>query len=524
MGAILILLATIGMLLAITAQWFSAKAAVGFGTQIRHELFSHIQKLSFSDIDKTGTATFITRITADANQVQNGVNMVLRLLLRSPLIVFGATIMAFTVDARISLVFVIAIPILALIIFFIMFITMPLYKKIQESLDKVLIRTRENLTGIRVIRAFNKEENEFQKFQKENQTLYNFQVFAGKISALTNPLTVLVINISIIAIIWFGAINVNIGTLSQGKVVALLNYMSQILVELIKFANFIILINRSLTSAKRINEILEIEKEEKEEVNTNLDLEDYSDYTNKPLIKFDNVSLTYKGDKEESLSNISFEINKGETIGIIGGTGSGKSSIVNLIPKFYDYTKGNIYYMGQSLKSISSKKLREKIGFVLQKSVLFEGSIRSNLCLANENISDKDLYKALEIAQAKEIVDNRKNKLDDIVEHEGKNFSGGQRQRLCIARALAKKPDILILDDSTSALDYATDAALRKSIKENLQGMTLIIVSQRIASVRNADKIIVMDDGKISDIGKHEYLLKNCDIYKEIYDICESQN
>ena len=498
----LLLLAVIGLTCSITAQYFSAKAAVGCATGIRHALFKHIQSLSFTELDELGTSTLITRMTSDINQVQNGVNLVLRLFLRSPFIVFGAMIMAFTIDVKAALVFAAAIPVLAVIVFGIMVGTRPLYKKVQAGLDTILGITRENLTGVRVIRAFNKQDEELNHLQK----------FVGKISGLMNPLTYVVVNVSIIALIWIGGVRVNQGALTQGQVVALYNYMSQILVELIKLANLIINITKALACAGRIQSIFDVKpgmqdgtagvKESDDEV---------------PVVEFKNAALKYSGAGDTSIAGVSFKAYRGQTIGIIGGTGSGKSSLVGLIPRFYDATEGEVLIDGVNVKDIKLEELRDKVGIVMQKAVLFKGSIRNNMQVAKQDATDGEIDEALAIAQAKEFVDKKDGRLDYMIEQGGKNLSGGQRQRLTIARAVVKKPDVLILDDSASALDFATDAALRKSIRTMPNNPTVFIVSQRSASLMHADKIIVLDDGNVAGIGTHSELLANCEVYREIY-------
>ena len=511
MSLLLVTLAVIGLTCAITAQYFAAKAAVGCATGMRHHLFKHIQSLSFTEMDTIGTSTLITRMTSDINQVQNGVNLVLRLFLRSPFIVFGAMIMAFTIDVKAALVFAVAIPVLAVIVFGIMLSTRPLYKKVQAGLDKILGITRENLTGVRVVRAFNKQENEIREFKQANEQLNHLQKFVGKISGLMNPLTYVVVNISIIALIWIGAVRVNAGTLTQGQVVALYNYMSQILVELIKLANLIINITKALACAGRIENVFSIKSSMQNGSTTE------STDTQAAAVEFKNVSLRYSGAGDESLTDISFTVKKGQTIGVIGGTGSGKSSLVNLIPRFYDVTKGEIYIDGVNVKDYRIEALREKVGIVLQKAQLFKGTIRDNIRWGKKDATDTEIMEALDIAQAREFVEKKDGKLDSFVDQGGKNLSGGQRQRLTIARAVVRKPDILILDDSASALDYATDAALRKSIREMKDAPTLFIVSQRAASLMHADRIIVLDDGNVAGIGTHEELLENCEVYQEIY-------
>lgn len=518
MCMMLILLAIIGLVCSITAQYFAAKAAVGCATGLRHHLFSHIQSLSFSELDTVGTSTLITRMTSDVNQVQNGVNLVLRLFLRSPFIVFGAMIMAFTIDVQAALVFVAAIPILAIIVFGIMFITRPMYKKVQSGLDKILGITRENLVGVRVIRAFNKENEEVRRFKQSNEQLNHLQKFVGKISGLMNPLTYVVVNVSIIVLIWIGAIRVNAGTLSTGQVIALYNYMSQILVELIKLANLIISVTKALACANRIDEIFCVQsemvdgkidiKKQKEQKNSNVQT---------PIIEFKNVSLKYKGGGEEAISDINFKVNRGETVGVIGGTGSGKSSLIGLIPRFYDATKGEVLIDGVNVKEYTQESIRSKVAVVMQKALLFKGTIRDNVKWGKQDATDEEIMTALEVSQAKEFVEKKDGVLDAFVDQAGKNLSGGQRQRLTIARAVVGQPDILILDDSSSALDFATDAALRNSIRNMMPSPTLFIVSQRAASMMHADKIIVLDDGIITGIGTHKELLASCEVYQEIY-------
>lgn len=509
----LILLAIIGLVCAITAQYFSAKAAVGAATGMRHSLFAHIQTFSFTEMDTLGTSTLVTRMTSDINQVQNGINMVLRLFLRSPFIVFGAMIMAFTIDAKAALVFVAAIPVLALIVFGIMLATRPMYKNVQSGLDKILGITRENLTGVRVIRAFNKEQDEIKRFKNDNESLNRLQKYVGKISGLMNPLTYVVVNVSIIALIWIGGVRVNAGALTQGQVVALYNYMSQILVELIKLANLIITITKALACAGRIESVFDVtsgmadgsvkEAVAKEE---------------QPGVEFKNVSLTYSGSGASSVEGINFKAMKGQTIGVIGGTGSGKSSLVNLIPRLYDATQGEVLVDGVNVKDYDIEALRNKVGIVMQKAVLFKGTIRENMWMGKKGATDEQIDEALEISQSKEFVDSKQGRLDYVIEQGGKNLSGGQRQRLTIARAIVRKPDVLILDDSASALDFATDAALRKAIRGMNNSPTVFIVSQRAASLMYADLIIVLDDGQVAGMGTHDELLANCEVYKEIYE------
>ena len=521
MCMVLVLLAVIGLTCSITAQYFAAKAAVGFATKLRHALFAHIESLSFTEMDTVGTATLITRMTSDVNQVQNGVNLVLRLFLRSPFIVFGAMIMAFTIDIKAALVFVVTIPLLSVIVFGIMLISIPLYKKVQSALDKVLGITRENLTGSRVIRAFNKEEDETVHFNENNDLLTRAQIYVGKISALMNPLTYVIINGAIVVLVWTGAVRVDNGYITQGEVVALINYMSQILVELVKLANLIININKSIACGNRIQSIFEMQPSITDGCSQNVDKvqTDASDRSENTeyAVEFSHVGLTYAGAGDESLTDIDFKVKKGETIGIIGGTGSGKSSVVNLIPRFYDVTSGFIKVDGKDVRDYPLEELRGKIGTVLQKAVLFHGTIRENLKWGNQDATEEDLNRAITVAQAKEFVDNKEGGLDFEIEQGGKNLSGGQRQRLTIARAVVKKPEILILDDSASALDFATDAALRKAIREMEGETTVFIVSQRAASIQHADRIVVLDDGKIVGLGTSEELLESCEVYREIY-------
>lgn len=515
LGAVLVVLGIVGLISSLTAQYFSAKAAVGFATKLKHSLFEHIQGLSFSEIDKLGTSTLITRMTSDINQLQNGVNMVLRLFLRSPFIVFGAMVMAFTVDVKAALIFVVIIPLLSVVVFTIMGITIPMFKKVQQGLDNVLLKTRENLTGARVIRAFCKEDEEIKSFNISNEALTNISKKTSKISALMNPITYIIINCGIAALLYTGAIRVDSGALTQGQVVALINYMSQILVELIKLANLIILVTKAIASGNRVWAIFEQKNSLNEVEYTTVD-ENYDKYKDSAIV-FDNVCLKYGSSKEEALSNISFEVKRGETVGIIGGTGSGKSSLVNMIPRFYDATDGGIYVDGINVKNYRKEELRRKIGIVLQKAVLFKGTIKENIMWGNKEATIEDINDAIKIAQAVDVVEKKEKKLDEMVEQGGSNLSGGQKQRLTIARAMVRKPEILILDDSASALDFATDAALRKAIKNVDFNPTVFIVSQRAASIMHADKIIVLDDGKAVGMGTHEELLATCDVYKEIY-------
>lgn len=510
MCGILILLALVGLTCSITAQYFAAKAAVGFATKVRHALFDHIQKLSYTEMDTAGTDTMITRMTSDINQAQSGVNMVLRLFLRSPFIVFGAMIMAFTIDVKAALIFVVTIPVLSIVVFGIMIITIPLFRRVQASLDKVLGVTRENLTGSRVIRAFNKEQEEIADFDESNEKLTDVQLFVGKISALMNPLTYIIINVALVILIWTGAIRVNIGKISQGEVVALVNYMSQILVELVKLANLIITVTKAIACGNRVQSIFEMETSM---VDGNGSGKEDTGYT----VEFRNVSMRYKGAGADTLTGIDFKAKPGDTIGIIGGTGSGKSSVVNLIPRFYDVTEGQVMVDGMDVRDYKITDLRDKIGIVPQKAVLFAGTVRSNLAWGKEDATEEEMQQALSVAQAAEVVDKKDGKLDAEVEQGGKNFSGGQKQRLTIARALVKQPEILIMDDSSSALDYATDAKLRQAIHNMPNRPTVFIVSQRAASIMYADKIIVLDDGTVAGAGTHEELLKDCSVYQEIY-------
>ena len=518
MGLLLLLLGVVGLASSITAQFFAAKAAVGVSTKLRQALFDHIEDLSFTDIDKAGTSTMITRMTSDVNQVQSGVNMTLRLFLRSPIIVFGAMIMAFTIDVKCALIFVVAIPLLSVVVFGIILSTIPMYKKVQSKLDQVLGITRENLTGVRVIRAFHQEAKEEERFRENNEALSAMQIFVGKISACMNPVTYVIVNGAIIALIYTGAVQVNIGNLSQGEVVAIINYMNQILVELVKLANLIVTMTKALACADRVASVFEIGTDaayaEKSVQNQKL-----ADKVDKkaPFLNFKHVSLTYQGAGAPTLQDMNFTVNRGDTVGIIGGTGSGKTSLVNLIPGFYPATEGEILLEGRDIRTMSDEELRGRIGVVPQKAVLFKGTIRSNLQWGKPDATEEEMWKALELAQASEVVDGKPGKLDATVAQNGKNFSGGQRQRLTIARALVRNPEILILDDSASALDYATDAKLRAAIRTLEDKITTFIVSQRASTIRHADKIIVLDDGEIAGVGTHDELLKDCTVYQEIY-------
>lgn len=541
MGLLLVALGLIGLTCSITAQYFAAKAAVGFATKLKHSLFEHIQSLSFTEMDTLGTSSMITRMTSDINQVQNGVNMVLRLFLRSPFIVFGAMIMAFTIDVKAAFTFVVTIPLLSVVVFGIMMITMPMYKRVQANLDKVLNSTRENLTGARVIRAFNKEKEEVDKFEEENMILANMQLFVGKISALTNPVTYIIINVATIVLLYTGAVRVNEGSITQGQVVALVNYMSQILIELVKLANLIITITKALACANRVENVLEIhssmeweqktlpengaqtkeagrsEENRQPEQAGGLEEERQSEQEKGYVVEFDHVHLTYAGAGAESLSDIDFKVKRGQTVGIIGGTGAGKSSLVNMIPRFYDASAGSVKIDGRDVRNYKMEELRQKVGIVLQKAVLFQGTIRDNLLWGRKDATEEELWQALETAQAKEFVEQKTGKLDAQIAQAGRNLSGGQKQRLTIARALVGKPEILILDDSASALDYATDAALRKAIRSLDADMTVFVVSQRASSIQYADRIIVLDDGEVAGLGTHEELLADCSVYQEIY-------
>ena len=516
MGLLLLLLGVVGLASSITAQFFAAKAAVGFSTQLRQALFDHIEDLSFTDIDKAGTSTMITRMTSDVNQVQSGINMTLRLFLRSPIIVFGAMIMAFTIDVKCALIFVVAIPLLSVVVFGIILSTIPMYKKVQSKLDQVLGITRENLTGVRVIRAFHQEAKESDRFRENNEALSAMQIFVGKISACMNPVTYIIVNGAIIALIYTGAVQVNIGNLSQGEVVAIINYMNQILVELVKLANLIVTMTKALACADRVASVFEIGADAAYMGAQNQKLADKVDKS-APFLDFKHVSLTYQGAGAPTLQDMNFTVNRGDTVGIIGGTGSGKTSLVNLIPGFYPATEGEILLEGRDIKTMSDEELRGRIGVVPQKAVLFKGTIRSNLQWGKPDATEEEMWKALELAQASEVVEGKDGKLDATVAQNGKNFSGGQRQRLTIARALVREPEILILDDSASALDYATDAKLRAALRTLEDKTTTFIVSQRASTIRHADKIIVLDDGEIAGVGTHDELLKDCTVYQEIY-------
>ena len=513
MCLILIALGGIGLICSITAQYFAAKAATGFAAKLRHELFWHIQKFTFTQMDTIGSATLITRMTSDINQVQAGVNLVLRLFLRSPFIVFGAMVMAFVVDVKAAFVFVVVIPLLSIVVFGIMLITMPLYKKVQANLDRVLLVTRENLTGARVLRAFNKEESEKKRFLSGNQILTDAQKYVGRIAGLMNPLTYIIVNAGTILLLYTGAVRVDKGILTQGEVVALVNYMSQILVELVKLANLIITVTKAIACGNRIQEVLEVVPTITDSVT-----ETKKSASGELEVEFSHVSMKYAGNAQDSLTDINLKVKKGQTIGIIGGTGSGKSSVVNLIPRFYDVSQGSIKVAGTDVREYPLADLRQRIGVVMQKAVLFQGTIAQNLRWGNPDATEEQLWHAIEVAQAADVVKGKEGGLDYVIEQGGRNLSGGQKQRLTIARAVVKDPEILILDDSASALDFATDARLRAALR-NLQGnKTIFIVSQRTSSIQFADQILVMDDGQAVGLGTHEELLENCEIYREIYE------
>ena len=513
MGLVLLLLAAVGFGCSVVAQFFSARAAVGVATKLRHNLFKHIESFSFTEIDKVGTSTLITRMTSDVNQVQSGVNMMLRLFLRSPFIVFGAMIMAFNIDVKSALIFVVTIIVLLIVVFAIILFTIPMYKKVQAALDRVLGITRENLTGARVIRAFGMEDDEIEEYDNRTSLLFKLQVGVGRISALMNPVTLFIINGATIILVWTGAIQVNDGRLSQGEVIALVNYMSQILVELVKLANLIVTLTKAVACGNRIEGVFEIQ--------SSLELRDVlcASASGEYVIEYDNVSIKYEGSSEEAMKDVSFKVKKGETVGVIGGTGAGKSTLIQAIPRFYDVIEGSVKVNGKDVRDYSLQDLRSRIAVVLQKAVLFKGTIKENLLWGKEDATLDEIYEALDKAQAREFVDKKENGIEEMVEQGGRNLSGGQRQRLTIARALIRKPEILILDDSSSALDYATDAKLRQAIKEMSEEneTTVIIVSQRATSIMHADKIIVLDDGEVAGMGTHEELLENNQVYKEIY-------
>lgn len=542
LGGVLLLLAAIGLTCSITAQYFAAKAAVGFSAKLRYVLFAHIESLSFREMDQIGTATMITRMTSDINQIQSGVNMALRLFLRSPFIVFGAMILAFTIDVKVALIFVVVIPLLALVVFGIMLISMPLYRKVQGALDQVLDRVRQNLTGVRVIRAFHLEENEKKQFTGDNAALTKLQLFVGRIASLTNPVTYIMINVALVALLWTGAVRIDGGYLKQGEVVALVNYMSQILVELIKLANTIVLTTKAVACGRRVQTILEMSSSltvlqesgmeesvkfqgssaaapEEQKINTETDSGSAETSTRNviPRVVFDHVTMSYQNGGDAALEGVHFAVEAGQTIGIIGGTGSGKSTLVNLIPRFYDVTEGSVRIDGQDVRSIPLGDLRNRIGIVLQKAMLFHGTIRENILWGKEDASEEEIRQALQDAQAWEIVQSKEKGLETEIEQGGRNLSGGQKQRLTIARALVRRPDILILDDSTSALDFATDAKLRQAIRSLDYHPTVFLVSQRTSSIQYADCIIVLEDGEVAGMGTHEELLQNCEVYQEIH-------
>lgn len=527
MGGLLVLLGIVGLTCSLTAQYFAAKASVGFSTALRNDLFAHISGLSYGELDTVGTATLITRMTSDVNQVQSGLNLALRLLLRSPFIVFGAMVMAFTVNVKAALVFVVAIPVLCVVVFGIMAVSMPLYKKVQRQLDKVTLSTRENLTGARVIRAFNRQEDEIRRFDDSNAELVRFQVFVGKISALMNPVTYVIINLAVIGVVWISGKQVDAGIITQGETVALVNYMSQILVELIKMANLIVSISKALACANRINAVFEEKSSIVDPVpggkvygSDASGSKDRKETGRAPKVQFNHVFFAYKNAKEDALSNLDFTVEKGQTVGIIGGTGSGKSSLVNLIPRFYDVREGSVLVDGRDVRTWTLGALREKIGVVPQKAILFKGTLRDNMKWGKDDATDEEINQALATAQARDFVEEKGEGLDFMIDQGGKNLSGGQRQRLTIARALVRKPEILIMDDSASALDFATDARLRKAIREDTRDMTVFLVSQRASTVRNSDQIIVLDDGAAAGCGTHGQLLDSCEVYREI---CLSQ-
>ena len=508
---LLILMALLGISCSFVAQYFAAKAAIGTSTGLRHQLLEHIQGLTFTEIDQVGTSTLITRMTNDINQVQNGLNMFLRLFLRSPFIVFGAMIMAFTIDAKVAMIFVLAIPVLFVIVFGVMRATNPMYKKVQQRVDGVTGSVRENLSGVRVVRAFGREKTEIENFEQANSELVNAQLKVGRTAALMNPMTYVVVNMGIIAILWIGADKVNTGVLVSGNIIALINYMNQILVELVKLANLVTLLGKAIASMGRVGQVLDKKA-------TMSFGKETTPASREEAVRFEHAGLTYAGAGDESLTDITFSVKRGETVGVIGGTGSGKSSLINMIPRFYDATAGQVYLMGRPIADWDKESLRQRVMVVMQKALLFKGTIRSNLQWGKKDATEEEMWEALERAQAAEFVRQKSDRLDEKVEQGGRNLSGGQKQRLTIARALVAKPDILILDDSSSALDYATDAALRKALKELPDEMTVFIVSQRISSIQHADRILVLDDGHLVGQGKHEELLVQCEVYKEIYE------
>ena len=512
MGGVLFLLAAVGFICAITAQFFSAKASVGFATGLRHAIFEHISTRSYAQIDEFGTSTMMNRLTSDVNQVQTGVNLTLRLLLRSPFIVFGAMIMAFTVDVKGAMIFVVTIPVLAVVVFAILLINIPLYKKVQAALDKVVVKTRENLTGVRVVRAFSMEEEEIKGYDKATDVLKGFQLFAGRVSAFMNPVTFAIVNVATLILLYKGAVQVDAGFLTQGELIALVNYMAQILVELVKLANLIITITKSMAGGSRIADMLYSDEND----------DHSSDVEGIPVpvireVAFKNVSYVYKGAASASVTDLSFEAKKGDIVGVIGGTGSGKTSLINLLAGFYHAAEGQVLINGEDIRNCDVSDLRSRIGIVPQTAVLFSGTVKENLRWGKEDATEEEMWEALELAQAKEFIEQKEGRLDERVLQRGKNFSGGQRQRLCMARAFVRKPDILILDDSTSALDYATEAKVRQGIRKLTEDAICFIVSQRAASIMDADLLIVMDEGEVAGMGTHEELLKTCDVYAEIY-------
>lgn len=511
MAMVLVGLAIVGFISALTAQYFAAKASVGFGKELRGDLYRHINTLSYSEIDKIGTSTLITRLTADVNQMQTAVNLFLRLFLRSPFIVIGAVVMAFTVDPKTAIIFAVSIPLLAAVVFGIMFYSVPIYKKVQNRLDSVMRITRENLSGVRVIRAFNHEQKEIEDFDKCSEELKDMQLYGGKISAYLNPITYVIVNLSIVLIIYVGGIRVNTGRLTQGEVISLINYMSQVLVELIKLSNLIINLTKSVACGNRIYDVFKI----KPSINDGSGIKTNGE----AAVEFDHVSATYAGSKEKSLDSLTLSIPRGSTVGIIGATGSGKTTLINLIPRFYDVSEGSLKVNGTDVRNYNVDELRKLIGIVPQKAALVSGTVRDNVKWGKPDATDEEIIEALKTAQALDFV-NEKDGLDSKILQGGKNLSGGQIQRLTIARALVRKPEILILDDSSSALDFATDAALRRAIKADTDNMTVFIVSQRFSTIKNADMIIVLDDGSVCGIGKHDELFENCEEYR---DICESQ-
>lgn len=515
MAAVLVLFGVLGLTCSLLAQYFAAKAAVGFGTELRHDLFAHIASLSYSEVDKAGASTLVVRMTSDINQVQSGVNLVLRLFLRSPFIVVGAMVMAFTINLKAALVFLVAVPLLSVVIYGIMILTIPLYKKVQKSLDQVLLSTRENLAGIRVIRAFCTQKQEQEEYEEKSDVLMKLQMHVGKISALLNPVTYVIVNAGIIAVVWIGGKQVDAGALAQGEVIALVNYMSQILLALVALANLIISFTKALASAGRINEIFALQSELKDGSE-----ERFEQSRGVPRVEMEHVTFCYQGSQEPAVADLTFSAGAGETIGVIGGTGSGKSTLVQLIPRFYETGTGEVRVNGRNVREYRISRLRERVGIVPQKAVLFAGTIRANMQMGNEHASDDEIRAALKTAQALEIVESKPDGLDTMISEGGKNLSGGQRQRLTIARALVRRPDVLILDDSASALDFATDARLRKAIEEDTTGMTVFIVSQRAASIMHADRIIVLDDGRMVGYGTHRELIESCPVYQEI---CYSQ-